>query len=298
MARRPYSFPSLNALATFEAAGRHMSFTEAATELNVTPSAVSKQIKLLEDEAGGKLFVRLHRALDFTPEGAALHATLQDAFSHISAGFDSLAAAQRARTVSIGSTSAFAQFWLMPRLGRFWKDNQDIVVDHVISDRGHDKWSARVDLRVHYGERPLSGEEGHKLFDDRILALVGPSYRPKRPIRSLVDLMSENLLSVEGVDRSWTNWPEFFRALGAKPARLKMQRFNSYVIAVQAARNGQGLVLGWERLLAPLIAESALRQVRSFAIKAPGSFYLCHRQAQPLSSAAETLQDWLLNHVD
>ena len=298
MARRPYRFPSLNALAAFEAAGRHMSFTEAAAELNVTPSAVSKQIKLLEVEAGAKLFLRLHRALDFTPEGSLLYATLRDAFSRISTGFESLDAARQARTVSIGSTSAFAQFWLMPRLGRFWKDNQNIVVDHVISDRGHDSWAARVDLRVHYGAAPPIGEDGQKLFDDRIMALASPAYLSGRNIRTLADLMGESLLSVEGVDRTWTNWPEFFQALGVKPVRLTTRRFNSYVIAVQAALDGQGLVLGWERLLAPLITDGALRQACPVAMDAPGSFYLCSSPSLQRSAEAATLRDWLLSNID
>ena len=80
MAHKHYNFPSLNGLAAFEAAGRHMSFTAAAAELNVTPGAVSKQIKLLETEVGSKLFVRLHRSLELTAEGAALLETLKSAF--------------------------------------------------------------------------------------------------------------------------------------------------------------------------------------------------------------------------
>jgi len=298
MARRPYDFPSLNGLAAFEAAGRHMSFTEAASELNVTPGAVSKQIKQLESEVGAPLFLRLHRALDLTAEGAALHATLQESFSRISETLQGLDPARRVKTVSIGSTSAFAQFWLMPRLGRFWKEHQDIVVDHAISDRGHDRLPARVDLRVRYGSPPFPDEEASKLFDDRIIALASPAHMAGRIVNSLADLATQPLLSVEGVDWTWTTWADFFRANGHKPGRLSIRRFNSYVIAVQAARDGQGIVLGWERLLAPLLQDGALVQVGEGAMAAPDSFYLCSGSHQHLSAEADILRDWLLRNID
>ena len=298
MVRRPYSFPSLNALAAFEAAGRHLSFTVAADELNVTPGAVSKQIKSLEQEAGTKLFVRLHRALELTAEGLQLHATLRDTFSRISSTFEALEKARRVKTVSIGSTSAFAQFWLMPRLGRFWKDYQDIVVDHVISDRNHDRWAASADLLVRYGVPPFAGEEASKLFDDDIVALASPAYAAVRRVKTLPDLMSQTLLSVEGVDWTWTTWADFFQAQHVKPGRLNIRRFNSYVIAVQAARDGQGVVLGWQRLLAPLIAEGALQQLGRFSMKAPQSFYLCRSPGERLSAEAGILSNWLLANID
>jgi DNA-binding transcriptional LysR family regulator len=298
MARRPYNFPSLNGLAAFEAAGRHMSFTDAASELNVTPGAVSKQIKQLESEVGAPLFVRLHRALDLTAEGAALHATLRESFSRISETLSGLDTARRVKTVSIGSTSAFAQFWLMPRLGRFWKEHQDIVVDHAISDRGHERLPARVDLRVRYGKPPFPDEEASKLFDDRIIAVASPAYAADRRDLGLADLASQPLLSVEGVDWTWTTWADFFRANAVKPGRLNIRRFNSYVIAVQAARDGQGIVLGWERLLAPLLRARALLQVGDATMLAPDSFYLCCNSRERLSAEAKTLHDWLLRNID
>lgn len=275
-----------------------MSFTAAAAELNVTPGAISKQIKNLEGEAGCKLFLRLHRTIEFTPEGALLHATLGEAFSRISTTFESLDKARRIKTVSIGSTSAFAQFWLMPRLGRFWKDNQEVVVDHVISDRSHDRLAMSADLRVRYGTPPFAGEESTKLFDDQIPALASPEYAATHSVKSLTDLMAQSLLSVEGVDWTWTTWADFFRAHKVKPGKLNIRRFNSYVIAVQAARDGQGVILGWERLLAPLIAEGALVQIGPFSMDAPQSFHLCRSSGEKLTAEIAVVQKWLLEHID
>ena len=112
MVRRHYNLPSLNALAAFEAAARHLSLTRASSELNVTPGAVSKQVKMLEDEIGRPLFIRLHRALQLTPEGETVYRTLRETFERISANLQSVHSDNAIRTVSIGATTAFAQLWL------------------------------------------------------------------------------------------------------------------------------------------------------------------------------------------
>ncbi|MCB1435523.1 MAG: LysR family transcriptional regulator, partial [Alphaproteobacteria bacterium] len=138
MIRRHHNLPSLNALAAFESAARHLSLTRASEELNVTPGAVSKQVKLLEEQIGRPLFVRLHRALQLTQDGEVVAAAMQDAFERVAATLQQVSMSGGARSVSIGTTMAFAQLWLMPRLGTFWNAHQDIIIDHVISDRTQD----------------------------------------------------------------------------------------------------------------------------------------------------------------
>jgi DNA-binding transcriptional LysR family regulator len=202
------------------------------------------------------------------------------------------------KAVSIGSTSAFAQFWLMPRLGQFWKEHQDIVVDHVISDRGQIRGQNAVDLHVRYGSPPFADTHSHKLFDDRIIAVASPGYLKGRSVYSLQQIAAQPLLSVEGLDWSWTTWADFFRSNGLRPGRINIRRFNSYVIAVQAARDGQGLVLGWERLLAPLLADKSLVQVGTTAMAAPDSFHLCYPSESRLSPEVRVLRDWLLANIE
>ncbi len=199
MARRPYNFPSLNGLAAFEAAGRHMSFTAAASELNVTPGAVSKQIKQLESEVGTKLFVRLHRSLDLTAEGAVLLETLRESFSRIS-------------KPSSGSMQPQGE----ERQHRFDKRLCPVLADAAAGrilegTPGHRRRSRhfrprprplvhRVDLRIRYGTPPFENEEASKLFDDRIIAVASETYLAGREVETLTDLAARQLLSVE----AWT----------------------------------------------------------------------------------------------
>ena len=294
MVRRHYDLPSLNALAAFEAAARHLSLTRAATELNVTPGAVSKQVKALEDQIGRPLFLRLHRALELTPEGQAVYQSLKDAFERVSATIRQVGTSGSPRSVSIGTTMAFAQLWLMPRLGDFWTSHQDIVLDHIISDRAHEANRAGVDLRVRYGDGNFTDETATLLFGDRIVAVASPSFLARHKVKSMQDLSALPLLSVEGVDWTWTTWADFLKAAGAPHRKLNVRRFNSYVIALQAAQAGQGVALGWMSLVKPLLAAKLLAKAGHAEIKAPQSFYLTWPARQPLKAEAEILRDWLL----
>jgi LysR family transcriptional regulator, glycine cleavage system transcriptional activator len=298
MVRRHYSLPSLNALAAFEAAARHLSLTRAAQELNVTPGAVSKQVKMLEDEIGRPLFLRLHRSLALTPEGDAVARSLGDAFERMAVTLREVGQMGSLRSVAIGTTMAFAQLWLMPRLGGFWTAHQDIVIDHIISDRTQDLHRTDVDLRVRYGDGNWPEEEAALLFGDRIVAVASADFIANHKVKSVKDLTALPLLSVEGVDWTWTTWADFLREAGAAHRKLSVRRFNSYVIALQAAQAGQGVALGWLSLVKPLIAKRALAQVTSAEIAAPQSFYLTWSTRRPLKREAEVLRDWLLTHID
>jgi LysR family transcriptional regulator, glycine cleavage system transcriptional activator len=298
MARRHYDLPSLNGLAAFEAAGRHLSLTRAAAELNVTPGAVSKHIKQLEADIGAQLFVRLHRSLNLTAEGTALIDTLRHAFESIADTLDAFRKKEKLKVVSVGSTNAFAQLWLMPKLGRFWATHQDIVVDHIISDRTQESLVTPVDLRIRYGNGQFRDEDCARLFDDHVLPVASPAFLASRHVGDLAELGAMPLLSVEGVDWSWTTWMDYFRAGGASPRRLNIRRFNSYMIAVQAALDGQGVALGWKRLVQPHLDNGNLRVVGGFEMPAPQSFYLTWSNRRALRPEAEVLKSWLLQCIE
>ncbi len=294
MVRRHYLLPSLNALAAFEATARHQSLTVAAAELNVTPGAVSKQIKALEGELGIALFLRTHRAVKLTFDGERLYRALAESFAKLS---DTLSAIRRdstVRTVTIGTTNAFAQLWLMPRLGRFWLANQDIVIDHVISDRMQDLRAAEADLRVRYGGGQWTDEGAIRLFDDRIAAVASPALAERAKVSTVKDLAGLTLLSVEGVDWVWTNWEDWLAGNGHSAKRLTLRRFNSYVIALQAAQDGQGVALGWMQLVKPLIESRKLVQILPAEIAAPEAFYVTWSLRRALSPEVKILRDWLV----
>ena len=118
---RPYDLSSINALICFEAAGRNMSFKDAAAELNVTPAAVSHQIKALEADIGSALFIRRNRGVELTEKGAFLLVALQRGFETISDAVIQLRDQHETVDVTIRTTTAVSSLWLMPKIAAFWK---------------------------------------------------------------------------------------------------------------------------------------------------------------------------------
>jgi DNA-binding transcriptional LysR family regulator len=305
MVRRFYSLPSLIALAAFEAAARHLSLTKAADELNVTPGAISKQVRALEKELGVPLFLRRHRALELTREGEAMAAALREGFERMSSTFRQIKSLGGQAVATVGSTMAMAHLWLMPRMGAFWNRHDDIVVDHVISDHPHGLDRPDVDLRIRYGDGEWPDELSAKLYDDRIFPIASPAFAKAYPVKSVAEMAQLQLLSVEGIDWTWTTWAEFLREVGypgkhatdghVPDRHVNVRRFNSYVIALQAARSGQGVALGWESLVAPLIETGNLVRVTDAEIAAPQSYFVTWSARRPLSPQAALLRDWLLS---
>jgi DNA-binding transcriptional LysR family regulator len=194
MVRRFYKLPSLNALGAFEAAARHSSLSFAAAELNVTPSAVSKHVTFLEQELGVPLFVRGHRTMRLTAEGERLYRSLSERFAGMAAAFEAIRTSRTARTVTVGCTTAFAQLWLMPRLGEFWRAHQDIVIDQVVSDRSQDLRRSEVDLRVRYGDGSWPEETAIKLFDDVVVAVASPDFARRHKVKEPAELAAMPLM--------------------------------------------------------------------------------------------------------
>ncbi len=292
--RRYYDLPSLTALASFEAAARHLSVKEAAAELNVTPGAVSRQIKALEAELGLALFTRIHRGLELTREGEELAAVLARGFAQVSTLLRDFRSRSQGRSVTLGSSNAFAALWLMPRMGRFWRAHPEISVNHMISDRSGDLRLPEVELRVRYGKGDWPGEEAELLFRDRIFPVAGKdfarSHRDTPPERlhelPLLHMRSENV--------EWTNWSEWFRRLHLPHKSLGGRVFTNYSVLLQAAEDGQGLALGWERQVLPLLKEGRLVRIGEVALEAPDAFYVTWDDNRTLSADAEELKAWLL----
>ncbi|MGH6883602.1 LysR substrate-binding domain-containing protein [Hypericibacter sp.] len=296
MARRSRNLPPLTSLVAFEAAARQRSLTRAAKELNVTPGAISKQIKALETEAGVALLLRGHRSVEMTPQGEILHAALTRGFGEIVAAFQRIKSSSGGhRSVTLGSTTAFAQMWLMPRLGHFWRMHQDITVNHVISDSSQDLGMARIDLRVRYGAGDWHNETAIRLFGDQIYPVCSPEFAGRHPAKGLADVTSLPLLELETGDPSWTGWADWLKGAGGKARSLTLRTFSSYVVALQAAQDGQGVALGWHSLVAPLVESGKLVVLGSARMAAAQAFYVTWDEHKSLSPEARVLRDWLIS---
>lgn len=298
MTRKYYNLPSLNALAAFEAVARQLNVTRAAEELNVTPGAVSKQVRHLEDELGRTLLRRHSQGVSLTTEGEAIAASLHEAFGQVSRTLQAVRTAGERAHVSIVTTMATMQLWLMPRLQSFWSEHEEIVVEHIISDRLHDVPRPDIDLRIRYGPGEWPGEISAKIQHDVVVAVASPTFLDRHPIVDLAGLSAVPLLSVEGADWIWMTWAQFLAGSGGPFRRLNVRRFNSYVIALQAARDGQGVALGWMSLVRPLLASGELVQVTGTRVEDPNAFFVTWSDRRPLSREAMVLRDWLIAQAD
>ncbi len=293
MVRRHYALPSLNMLAVFEAAARHLSFKDAARELNVTPGAVSRQIKALETDLGDTLFERIHRGVRLTDAGDMLYATLRDSFSQISASVRTIRTKTREASVTIGATTAFASLWLMPRLGDFWRSHQEITVNHLISDDPRELNAAQVDLRIRYGNGRWPGETAELLFEDSIYPVCGPEFLERHNTDAIDELLDLPLLQLNTTDASWIDWPGWLDRLGIAARPRRARSFTNYVVALQAAQDNQGVALGWHRLVEPLISQGRLARFGALEITAPDAFYVTWSAGRELAPAPVSLKDWL-----
>jgi LysR family glycine cleavage system transcriptional activator len=258
--------PSLDLIRGFEAAARHLSFTRAAAELHVTQSAVSRQIKALEDHLDAKLFTRLNRALALTAEGDALYVTAQSVMRQLEDATARLAAHGDARLLTVTTSVSFAALWLVPRLARFRKIQPDIDVRLAATNELSHLERDRIDVAIRFcepraaptGAIPLTGEEVFPVCSPALLR------ERARPLKKPADLARHVLLHYDDPAGqwpwlSWTQWLDAFHIAGVKPAGIA--RYSHYDQLIQAAIAGEGVALG----RTPLV----LRFLKSGALVAP-----------------------------
>jgi DNA-binding transcriptional LysR family regulator len=294
MARRYYQLPSLTGLNTFDACARHGSFTAAAGELGVTLGAVSRQVKGLEAELDCPLFLRLHRGVELTAEGIDLFQTLSSSFQQIGRLCQEFRNRAGSAEVTLAATTAFASLWLMPRIGGFWQQYHDINLNHAISDNPLDSGFLNADIRIRYGDGNWRGEHTTRLFDDRIYPVCGCAFAERHDLHDARDLLEHPLLQLDSVDPAWTGWELPLAQWDCDVGQASFRRFNNYVVALQAAEENQGILLGWHSQVGALIERGKLVRIGVMEIEAPGSFYLAWAENRPLSESASRLHDWLL----
>ncbi|WP_374303239.1 LysR family transcriptional regulator [Paracoccus sp. (in: a-proteobacteria)] len=287
---RPYDFASMTALMSFEAAARHGSFKTAANETNVTPAAISHQIKALEADLGCALFIRRHRGVELTEQGAFLLVALQRGFETISDAVAQLRERPQQVDVTIRVTTAVSALWLTPKITAFWRSHPTITVSQIVSDVAGTK--GLHDISIGYLTDSPGPGDSHELFRDRIIAAGTPGFAEAHRIRSLSDLQAVPLVHTNHDAHQWTNWAQWFAALD-RPAPTGRGLFvNNHMIALQAAQDDVGAVLAWDGLMTELLSRRKL--VRLVAEDIPSSVpfrLVIHPRA---SAKARLFAAWLL----
>ena len=254
------SMPSVNALVTLEAAVRLKSFTAAARELNVSQAAVSRQIRLLEDDFGQPLFRRGHRRVEPTSAGGVLGATLNRALEMISDTVDALRRPRATETLTVGATLAFSYFWLLPRLSSFRDMRPDLKIRVVSQDEPFDLRAGELDVLIRFGVPPFPDGRAVASSSDAVFPVCSPDFAARLKTRpSPEDLMSLPLIGNDAPDPCWMFWPDWFEraGLGRRTPRSALQ-FNHHTDAIAAAVAGQGVALGWNVILHDLLERRQL----------------------------------------
>lgn len=291
---RPYDLPSMTALVCFEAAARHLSFKAAAAELNVTPAAVSHQIKILESDLGGPLFRRQHRGVDLTETGAYLFVAVQRGFEGMSDAIAHARVPDTPEDVVVQATTAVSAVWLTPQLVSFWKRRPDIIVSQIVSDAAAP--TGRADLSIRYGAAPADDPDTCLLFRGDIVAVGTADFARARGIAGIGDLRGAPLIHVQAEGTGWTGWSDWFGHFGHAPPVSRGIAVNNHMIALQMARDGAGAVLGWTGLIGPLLDAGDLVPLVPDRMPSPHGFYL-HTHARA-SARARAFRDWLVAAQD
>lgn len=299
MARRHYNLPSLTMLASFEVAARNLSFKTAARELNVTPGAVSHQIKALERDIGARLFFREHRGVRLTQDGTLLFDALEKSFHDISNTLTKIRNRADDETVIIAATTAMSSLWLTPHLGKFWQAHGNIRINQIVSDTVL-PFGVQVDLRLKYGTTGEEEQSATELFRDELVPLASPSFVEKHKLQTpdIPTLACLPLIHLNASDATWTTWRNWFDAQGYRGEIVLAHEVNNYMIALQAAQDGAGLVLGWRKLVSPLLADGALVELGKNTIAAPHAFYLYANRDDEMHKNARILRDWLIAQLN
>jgi LysR family glycine cleavage system transcriptional activator len=290
----PRRLPPLNALPSFEAAARHLSFSRAADELRVTHGAVSRAIRNLEEHLGVQLMTRATRSVRLTPIGASYAAEVRDVLERLAAA-TSAATGQSSGIVSVSTIDSFAARWLMPRLSRFRRARDDIDVHVAMSERLTDFVSDGIDIAIRCGGGQYPGLSSELLMKEDHFPVCSPKLlEGPYPLRTPADLAHHTILhDVFTVD--WAIWLHSAGIDNVDPHRGPT--FLSSDHAIQAAVRGEGVVLGRSALVADDLAASRL--VRPFELSLPAGFayYVVYPPRALKRPNVKAFRDWLMDEI-
>lgn len=291
------ALPSLNGLRAFEAAARHLSFTRAAAELNVTQTAVSHQIRRLEEQLGIRLFVRRNRALLLTREAQGYLPAVRAAFEDLREATDRLRRPDRDGLLTVSTMASLAAKWLLPRVAAFQDANPGIEVRISASTHLVDFRREEVDMAVRYGRGHWPGLRADWLMAEDIFPVCSPALLAgDKPLRRPQDLAHHMLLHATISREDWQLW---LTAAGL-PTSLATRRglsFDQSFMALQAAIDGLGVALGRTPFVEADIA--AGRLVVPFDVKLPAEagFYVVAPEETADTPKIALFRTWLIGSV-
>lgn len=301
MRNRPYDLPPLDLIEGFEAAARNLSFTKAAAELNLTQSAVSRQIKSLEDWLGVALFERRTRSLALTRHGETLYKAVPGILRTVEDVSRRIRQQQLPRTLTVTTTAALASLWLIPRLPGFTRDHPQLDVRISASSKFVDLERSNVEIAIRYTSA-VPAESATKLFQEEVYPVCAPQLLEdaNKPLSRPHDLRHHVLLHYDdpGNRMSWLDWPTWLESVGLNELKVAGSvRFNQYDQVVVAATSGQGVALGRYPLLKSMLGTGTLIAPFSDKSVAPRAYYVMASKTSAENPDVKQFIEWLFQEA-
>lgn len=288
--------PPLNWLRSFEASARHLNFTHAAEELNLTQAAISKQIRNLEYSLGANLFTRRPRGLELSEDGAAYLPAVKESISTLAAVTNELFGSSQSQVLHVRTSLAFFNCWLVQRLNRFYASYAEVdlrFTSNVWVNYGD--IDSSVDMEVRYGRGDWPNLVSERLSYDQLIPVCSPSLLESRPINSIRDLSEHTLLHVLGYEEGWGQW---LAKLGDADVNANQgMQFDTLISAFSAATHGMGVALARSSLVEGLIASGQLVVPLQESLDTDEAFYLVYRANQCDSGVAKLFREWVLSEA-
>ena len=287
--------PSLNGLRAFEAAARHLSFTAAAAELNVTQTAISHQIRRLEEELGIRLFVRQNRALALTAQARDYLPGVRAAFNDLRLATDRLKRRDNDRVLTVSTIASLAAKWLLPRLSTFQEAHPGIDVRITTSTALVDFKNGDVDAAIRFGRGHWPGVRAEWLMADQLFPVCSPALLAgSRALQRPEDLRDHVLLHTSGAQED--DWRLWLTAAGL-PANLSTQpglTFDLSFMTIQAAIDGLGVAMGRTSYVEADIGKGRLVVPFKIALPSDAGFYLVSPETAADTPKLSAFRRWLV----
>ena len=288
--------PPLNSLKCFEAAGRLLSFTEAARELNVTQAAISHQIKVIEEFLGVSLFNRYPRRLTLTDQGKALLPDVMEAFDRVSGAVAAINREQYSNVLSVRLAPSFAAKWLSPRLKYFWLQYPEIDLRLYHAHPAVDFDREAIDIAVTYGKGDWPGVVSEKLLSLDFFPVCSPSFlNTDKPLTDLHNLRYYALLH----DANYECWRDWLALAGIDDIDASRGTIiDDTNVLIQAAIDGQGIALGSTTFVADLLESGRLVKPFDISLVNEFAYYVVYPPEHLKNPAVRAFEEWLLSLVD
>jgi LysR family glycine cleavage system transcriptional activator len=289
--------PPLNAVRVFEACARNASFTRAADELCVSQGAVSRHIACLEEWLDVKLFQRIHRGVELTPQGSAYFRIVRSALDQIRVGAQQLKQSPDERRLRLKLPPTFAMRWLIPRLARFHARHPDIDVQITTSHQPADFDREDVDISIYSWASPPSGPGYRRLLKEMLLLVCAPALLERgKPLRTPKDLVNHALLCSLNRPQDWPAW------LAVAAPELDIDgnsglKFENAALAYQAAIDELGVMVGQYAFVEDDLRSGRLIDPLAIHVPTTRAYFLAYHPVRSKPSRIQVFEDWVLEEV-